>query len=354
MQRLRHHAAASGSSGQFTEQGASVLTLGDIAQRFQLELLGDPGLAIEGLCGITDNLPGYLSFIAKQKHVPAARQSVIPAFIVKPGLAVEGKACLIHANPEYAVALIGRLFERSQYSQDVPVHPTAVIDPAAELGDGVRIGPFVVIGRDVRIGARSVVHAGCVLMDRVELGEDCLLHPRVTVREDCVLGHRVIVQPGAVIGADGYGFVPHEGRHHKVPQLGSVLIADDVEIGANSTIDRGRFTATHIGRGTKLDNLVMVAHNVQIGEDCLLVAQTGISGSSRLGDRVTLAGQVGVTGHLNICSDVTVLGKSVVAKHVLQPGVYAGIPIRPATQWRKTVAWINAQARADDDSPTED
>jgi len=331
-----------------------VLKLGDIAQRFQLELIGDPDLAIEGLCGVSDNLPGHLSFIAKPKHAQAARQSVIPAFIVTPGLTVDGKSCVIHPQPEYAIALIGRLFERSQYSQDMPVHPTAVIDPRATLGDGVRIGPFVVIGRDVQIGARSVVHAGCVLMDRVVLGEDCLLHPRVTMREDCVLGHRVIVQPGAVIGADGYGFVPHAGRHHKVPQLGTVLIADDVEIGANSTIDRGRFTATHIGRGTKLDNLVMVAHNVQIGEDCLLVAQTGISGSVRLGDRVTLAGQVGVTGHLNICSDVTVLGKSVVAKHVLQPGVYAGIPIRPAAQWRQAMAWLYAQANSGEDSPAKD
>jgi UDP-3-O-[3-hydroxymyristoyl] glucosamine N-acyltransferase len=329
-----------------------VLTLGDIARRFELELSGDPALAIAGVCGITDNLPGHLSFIAKVKHARAAQASIIPAFIVRPGVEVEGKARLVHANPEYAVALIGRLFERSQYTQAPAIHPSAVIDPSAQLGDGVRIGPFVVIGRDVAIGARSVVHAGSVLMDRVTLGEDCLIHPRVTLREDSQLGHRVVVQPGAVIGADGYGFVAHEGHHFKVPQLGHVVIADDVEIGANATIDRGRFTATTIGRGTKIDNLVMVAHNVQIGEDCLLVAQTGISGSTRLGDRVTLAGQVGVTGHLHVCDDVTVLGKSVIAKHVLHPGTYAGIPIRPAAQWRKTVAWLNAQAKGHPDEDT--
>jgi UDP-3-O-[3-hydroxymyristoyl] glucosamine N-acyltransferase len=251
------------------------------------------------------------------------------------------------------IALIATLFERSRLSQHCARHPNAVIDPSARLGDGVAVGPHAVIGRDVEIGARSVVHAGAIIMDRVVVGEDCVIYPRVTIREDCVLGHRVILQPGAVIGGDGYGFVLHEGRHRKVPQLGNVVLADDVEVGANTTIDRGRFTATRVGRGTKIDNLVMVAHNVQIGEDCLIVAMTGISGSTRLGDRVTLAGQVGVTGHLNICSDVTVLGKSVVAKHVLRPGVYAGNPIRPADQWRRAMARLYADARKED-APGED
>lgn len=322
-----------------------MLTLGDIAQRLGFELHGDPTLAIEGVCGISDNLPHRLSFVGRPKHARAASSSAIPAFIVRPGGLIEGKSCLVHAEPEYACALVAELFIPSQYSQDVDVHPTAVVDPRATLGSGVRIGPYAVIGRDARIGARTVVHATSVLMDRVVTGEDCVIYPHVTVREDCVLGHRVVVQPGAVIGGDGYGFVLHEGRHHKIPQLGNVVIADDVEIGANATIDRGRFTATSIGRGTKVDNLVMVAHNVQVGEDCLLVSQTGISGSTKLGDRVVLAGQVGVTGHLDICSDVTVLGKSVIAKHVLHPGTYAGIPIRPVAQWKKTVAWLHAQVK---------
>jgi len=326
--------------------------LGDIAQRFGLELRGNPDLAIEGLCGISDNLPGRLSFLAHPRHARAAQHSIIPAFVVPPGVDVAGKSCLVHAAPEIAIAQIAGLFERSRYSQDFAIHPSAVIDPTARLGEGVTIGPLVVIGRDVRIGARSVVHAGTVLMDRVVVGADCVIYPRVTVREDCVLGHRVILQPGVVIGGDGYGFVAHEGNHYKVPQLGNVVLADDVEVGANSTIDRGRFTETRIGRGSKIDNLVMIAHNVQVGENCLIVAQTGISGSTKLGDRVTLAGQVGVTGHLNICSDVTVLGKSVVAKHVLHPGVYAGNPIRPADQWRRAVARFYADSKRDD-TPTD-
>ena len=322
--------------------------LGDIAQRFGLALRGNPDLEIEGLCGISDNLPGRLSFLARPKHARAAQQSRIPAFVVPPGVEVAGKSCLEHAAPEVAIARVASLFERSRLSQDCAIHPSAVIDPSARLGEGVRIGPFVVIGRDAAIGARSVVHAGAVLMDRVVVGEDCLIYPRVTVREDCVLGHRVTLQPGVVIGGDGYGYVPHEGHHYKVPQLGNVVLADDVEVGANTTIDRGRFTETRVGRGSKIDNLVMIAHNVQTGEDCLIVAQTGISGSTKLGDRVTLAGQVGVTGHLDICSDVTVLGKSVVAKHVLRPGIYAGNPIRPADQWRRAVARFYADAKKDD------
>lgn len=329
-------------------------TLGDIAQRFALEMHGDPTLAISGVCGISDDRPHCLSFVGRAKHARAARASQIPAFIVRPGALIEGKSCLVHEAPEYAAALVAGLFLPSAYSQDVALHPTAVVDPQATLGADVKLGPYVVIGRDVIIGARSVVHAGSVLMDRVTLGEDCVIYPHVTVREDCVLGNRVIVQPGAVIGGDGYGFVLHEGRHHKIPQLGHVVIADDVEIGANATIDRGRFSATTVGRGTKVDNLVMVAHNVQVGEDCLLVSQTGISGSTTLGDRVTLAGQVGVTGHLHVCDDVTVLGKSVIAKHVLAPGTYAGIPIRPVAQWKRTQAWLNAQAKRAADDGTGD
>lgn len=339
--------------GPMTET-TSVLTLGDIARRCDLELHGDPQLRIVGVCGISDDLPAHLSFVGRPKHLRAARDSRIPAFIVRPGALVDGKSCLVHPSPEYAAALAAALFVPSDYSQDVDVHPTAVVDPGATLGPRVRVGPYVVIGRNATIGARSVVHAGSVLFDRVTLGEDCIVYPHVTVREDCVLGDRVIVQPGAVIGGDGYGFVMHEGRHHKIPQLGHVVIADDVEIGANSTIDRGRFSATVVGRGTKIDNLVMVAHNVQVGEDCLLVSQTGISGSTSLGDRVVLAGQVGVTGHLKVCSDVTVLGKSVIAKHVLSPGTYAGIPIRPVQQWKRTQAWLNAQARQPADDATDD
>lgn len=326
---------------------ATMQRLGDIASFIGAGLEGDADLPIAGLCGVSDDLPDRLSFVARAGHRRLAEDSRIPAFITRPELALAGKYRLTHPDPEYAIVRAAALFTPStlSYATDQPHHPTAVVHPSATIAAGVRLGAYVVIGRDVRIGERCDLQAGVVVMDRAQLGEDCVLHAHAVVREDCMLGARVILQPGAVIGGDGYGFLARDGRHVKIPQLGHVVLEDDVEIGANTTIDRGRFTATRIGRGTKVDNLVMVAHNVQVGEDCLLVSQTGISGSTRLGDRVTLAGQVGVTGHLKVCSDVTVMGKSVIAKHVLKPGVYAGIPIRPLAQWKKAIARLYAGTR---------
>lgn len=322
--------------------------LGEIASYIDARLEGDAAFPVASLCGVSDDLPDRLSFIAKPGHQRKAESSRIPAFITRPELPIAGKHCLFHPDPEHAIVRAATLFVPStlSYAADTPQHPTAVVHPTAWLGPGVQLGAHVVIGRDVRIGARSVLHAGVTVMDRTVLGEDCVLHARAVVREDSVLGNRVILQPGVVIGGDGYGFLARDGHHLKIPQLGHVVVEDDVEIGANTTIDRGRFTATRVGRGTKVDNLVMIAHNVQVGEDCLLVSQTGISGSTHLGDRVTLAGQVGVTGHLKICSDVTVMGKSVIAKHVLRPGVYAGIPIRPLAQWKKAIARLYAGTRS--------
>jgi UDP-3-O-[3-hydroxymyristoyl] glucosamine N-acyltransferase len=325
--------------------------LGDLATHLQAELVGDPELEITGLCGVSDNLPSRLSYLGKLSQRRVALASAIPAFITLPEHRLENKACLLHADPELAMVLAAALFQptRLTYENPTTVHPSAVVHPSARIGAGTALGAFVVIGRDVQIGAGCTLYPGVTVMDRAHLGPGCVLHPQVVVREDCVLGARVILQPGAIIGGDGYGFLERDGKHLKIPQLGQVVLEDDVEIGANTTIDRGRFTATHIGRGTKIDNLVMIAHNVQVGSQCLIVAQTGISGSTKLGDRVTLAGQVGVTGHLNVCSDVTVLGKSVIAKHVLKPGTYAGIPIRPVEQWKKAIAKLYASAKGHDE-----
>ena len=317
-----------------------MLTVADIAERVGLALHGDPSLVIKGLCGVTDDQPECLSFVTSSKHARLAMTSQIPAFVVKPGALLAGKICLEHAAPEYAMALIAGLFQRSRFTQDTAIHPSAVIHPSAEIGAQVQIGPGVCIGAGVRIGARCRLYAGVVVMDRVTLGADCVLYPHVVLREDCVLGERVILQPGAIIGGDGYGFVAHAGHHVKIPQLGTVVLEDDVEIGANTTIDRGRFTETRVGRGTKIDNLVMLGHNVKTGENCLLVSQVGISGSTQLGDRVTLAGQVGVTGHINICSDVTVLGKAGITKSIREPGFYAGMPIKPVERWRRAMAYL--------------
>jgi UDP-3-O-[3-hydroxymyristoyl] glucosamine N-acyltransferase len=327
-----------------------VPTLKEIATYINAEVVGEPDTAIAGLCGLSDDLPDHLSFITKPGQRAAALRTRIAAFIVPSGMLVDNRHCLVHPDPELAIALAATLFEtaRLSYDESAPIHSSACVHPTALLGDGVSVGAYAVIGRDVHIGANTILYPGVVVMDRVVIGRACVLYPHAVVREDCVLGNRVILQPGVSIGGDGYGFVQRDGRHLKIPQLGNVILEDDVEVGANATIDRGRFTATRIGRGTKVDNLVMLAHNVKLGEDCLVVAQTGISGSTTVGDRVTFAGQVGVIGHLNICSDVTVLGKSAVAKDVLYPGTYAGIPARPAERWRKAMAKLYANVRESD------
>ena len=318
------------------------IKLETIAKTFDFDFEGDGQLEIQRLCGVSDNLCDAISFVAEEKFVAAAKASDIPAFVVKPGQAIVGKSNIFHPNPNYAISLIATLFQPSQLTVDGPIHTSAVIHSSAILGANVQVGPNAVIGRDVHIGDNSVVSANVVIMDRVQLGNDCHIHPQVVIREDCFLGDRVIVQPGASIGGDGYGFVYHDNQHVKTPQLGNVIIESDVEIGANCAIDRGRFTATKIGAGTKVDNLVMVAHNVQTGNNCLLVSQSGISGSTVLGDNVTLAGQVGLVGHINIADNVTLLGQSMATKDIREAGQWAGSPARPAAQWRKAVAAMYA------------
>ena len=326
------------------DSGETTWTLGAIAQRFALELHGEDR-PISGVCGLTDDEPGRLSYLRSGELLDAAAASSIPAFVTPRGMAVPGKTSLFADDPELSIAAIAELFVREPACQDEDIHPGAVVAADARIGPGCHIGPRAVIGTGCAIGPGCRIHAGAVIHDRVRIGRDCVLHANVVVREDCHLGDRVIVQPGAVIGGDGYGYVTRGHRHRKIPQLGGVDIGDDVEIGANTTIDRGRFSATRIGRGTKVDNLVMIGHNCRIGEDCLIVSQVGISGSTEIGDRVVLAGQVGVGGHLSIAADVTVLGMGMVAGDIREAGIYAGHPVRPAALWRRAVARFYREAR---------
>ena len=322
-----------------------MFTLADIAERYDLELDGDGHIPITCLCGISDDLPQSLSFIKDATQVSAAAASRIAAFVVPLGTRIPGKPSVRHANPDLAMATIAELFAKPAYHPRQALHASAVVEASASLGAGVSIGPQVTIGERVAVGARSTIMAGCVVMDDARIGSDCVIYPNCVIREGVQIGDRVILQPGVVLGGDGYGFVWDGSRHVKIPQLGTVVIEDEVEIGANCTIDRGRFTATRIGRGTKIDNLVMVGHNVQIGGDCLFVAQSGIAGSTRIGNRVTLAGQVGVVGHIEIGDDVTVLGQSMVTKNIEEAGAYGGSPARPAQLWHRAVARFYRMAR---------
>lgn len=322
-------------------------SLTQIARDYALELDGDGDITIAGLCGLSDDYDDHLSFLTSAKFRHDAETSNIPAFVTKPDLRVAGKANLLHPNPEYAMSQIAHAFVRSSLSQQTNCHPSAVVDPSATVSDTAIVGANCVIGAEVQLGANTTVQAGSVIMDRVTIGDDCVVHANCTIREDCVLEDRIVLQPGVVIGGDGFGFVRYEDEHVKIPQLGNVIIHSDVEVGANTTIDRGRFSATRIGRGTKIDNSVMIAHNVQLGERCLIVAQSGISGSSRLGDEVVLAGQVGLVGHINIASNVTLLGQSMATKDIREAGVWAGSPARPAKLWRRAFARLYAGLKTD-------
>jgi len=340
MASMRYSIRAVSSSRKSDSMGASAptFTLGDLAERFGFELDGPRDLLISGVCGLSDNRPSALSFLTSERLLGDAAASTIPAFLTRSDLKIPAKANLICADPELAITQVAALFVGEPAVQTDLVHPTAIVAADVELGEGCRIGPGAVIGAGVRIGPRTRVHAGAILYDRVQVGADSTLHANVVLREDTVLGDRVLLHPGVVIGGDGYGFIQREGKHLKIPQVGHVEIGDDVEIGANSTVDRGRFSATRIGRGTKIDNLVQIGHNCQIGEGCLIVAQVGIGGSTHVGDGVVLAGQVGVAGHLELVSGVTVLGMGMVTGSLREPGVYAGQPVRPARLWRRAVA----------------
>ena len=238
-------------------------------------------------------------------------------------------------NPYLGLAKVAQFFAPSARQQIIKsIHPSAEISKLAQINAGVTIGANCVIGQDVTIGAGSRILSSVVIEEGVSIGENCLIHSSVSILRDCVVGNRSIIHTGAVIGADGFGFaVDENSARHKIPHLGIVVVGDDVEIGANTTIDRATFGQTVIGSGTKLDNLVQIAHNVKTGRNCVMAAQSGIAGSTTIGDRVVIGAQVGVIGHLTIGNDVTLAGRAGVTKSISKPGAYSGLPAKPHKEW---------------------
>jgi UDP-3-O-[3-hydroxymyristoyl] glucosamine N-acyltransferase len=311
--------------------------LRDLAARLGCEVRGDGGVDVFRVAGIDDAGPGELTFVSNPRYAPRLATTRATAVIVSAGVETP-LPCLLTENPYLAFAhALGILHSRPQ--PPAGVHPSAVVDPDATLGADVHVGPLAVIGPGVRLGARTVVNPQVVLYEGVEVGEDCVLHSGVQIREGCRLGHRVVVQNGAVIGSDGFGFAKDGGgRYVKIPQIGIVVIEDDVEIGALVAIDRAALKETRIGRGTKIDNLVQVGHSVVIGADTVLAGQVGIAGSTKVGDRVTLAGQVGVAGHLTIGDGVIATAQTGIPNDVAAGALVSGYPAIDNRSWLKSSA----------------
>jgi UDP-3-O-[3-hydroxymyristoyl] glucosamine N-acyltransferase len=311
--------------------------LRELAARLGCELRGDGGVEIRGVAGIEEAGPGDLTFLANRRYVPRLAATKAAAVILAPKQEA-ALPCLLSENPyltfAHAVALM-----RPGPRPTPGVDPSARIDPTAELGPEVHVGALAVVGPGVRIGARSVIHPQVVLSEGVEVGEDCVLHSAVQVRERCRLGQRVIVQNGTVIGADGFGFARDaDGRYHKFPQVGIVVIEDDVEIGALTAIDRAALGETRIARGCKIDNLVQIGHSVTVGEHTVLAGQVGIAGSSHVGKGATLAGQVGVAGHITIGDGAIATAQTGIPRSVGAREVVSGYPAIDNRAWLRSSA----------------
>ncbi len=285
-------------------------------------LEGDPVLLISGVAGLREAEPGQVAFLEHPRYaslLPETRASLV---LVAPGVAVPPKLNVIRvAHPSVAFGRIVALISPPPITYPPGIHLRALVDPAAHVAEGCSIGPFAVLEAGATVGARTVIGAGCYVGHEARLGEDCLLHPNVSVRDRCVLGHRVILHCGAVIGSDGFGYDFVENRYRKIPQVGFVQLDDDVEIGANATVDRGRFGRTWIKQGVKIDNLVQIAHNVIVGEHTVIVAQAGISGSTIIGKLVRIAGQAGTVGHITI-GDGATLGAQSGVNHDVPKGQF--------------------------------
>lgn len=310
-------------------------TLAEVAELVGGKVVGDKTLVIKGLSGIKEAQKGDLTFLANSKYLSLAKDSQASAILVSKDVELDKKAVIVVENPSFAFAqLINAILKTDQYLPK-GIHKTAVVADDAQLGKDVAVGAHAVIESQAKIGDNTVIEAGSFVGHETQIGENCHIYPNVTVRERLTLGSGVIIHSGTVIGSDGFGFELVGGIHEKIPQIGTVVIEDDVEIGANVTIDRARFDKTFIGQGTKIDNLVQIAHNVIIGPRCIIVAQVGISGSVEIGEGSILAGQAGVAGHLTIGEGAVVAAQAGVTKSVPPGAKVSGYPALEHTEARK-------------------
>ena len=324
-------------SAQITQQKLAELVGGTLVQ-------GDPATPLHGLNSVAEAAPGEITFLGNPRYLPQLKRTQASCVIVAPGFnpddAPSGVGLIEVENPTLAFSSVIRQFAPPARSFAAGVHPSAIIAPSVVFDpQKVSIGPGVIVEEAVSIGDGTVIHAGSFVGTGARLGCACIIHPNVTIKDHTICGDRVQIHSGTVIGTDGFGYEVTQDGHQMIEQVGIVQIDDDVEIGSCTTIDRARFGRTWIGEGTKIDNLVQIGHNCIVGKHCIIVSQTGISGSTRIGDRVTIGGQVGVAGHLEIGSKVLLLAKSGVTKSIKEPGAYTGYPAKPLMEGRKMLTY---------------
>lgn len=311
------------------------IRVSDIAKEIDAELIGNDSITIMDISPIQDSAKGHITFISNKKYAKFLSTTRASAVIVSEDMDVDkitGKTFLQVKNPYYAFSKVIKLFYPDKLLIEKGIHATAVIGKNSEIGEDVSLGAHVVIGRGCTIGDRTVLMPGVVVGDESIIGADCKIYSNVSIREKVTIKDRVIIHNGVVIGSDGFGFAYAQGKYHKIPQIGTVVIEEDVEIGANTTIDRAALGKTIISRGTKLDNLIQVAHNCKLGEHCVIAAQAGISGSTTVGNRVQIGGQAGFIGHITIGDNAIIAAQSGVSKPI-ETGQY--VFGTPAEDYRK-------------------
>lgn len=315
-------------------------TLAELASELGGVIVGDGAVVIRGVAGIREAQPGDITFLANSRYDGYVNETQASAIICSRELSLAPVPLLQVDNPYLAFQRVVKIL-RPELDRPLPgVHPTAVVSPAARVGEGASIGPHCVLEAGASIGPRAVLMAGCYVGVQAAVGEDSLLYPHVVIREECIVGNRCILHPGVVLGADGFGFAFDSGRYHKVPQVGNVVVGDDCEIGANTTIDRATTDATRIGDGTKIDNLVQIGHNVVTGKHCIIVAQVGISGSTHLEDYVVIGGQTGVVGHVRIGRGAQIGAQSGITKSVPAGARMMGTPATPLGVFKRVHAYL--------------